>query len=54
MDGVIVDKASFVYGHLLSSPGKESEVTMGPVNPMVGLSWKDSWTVMKTQWMQRL
>ena len=51
MDGVIVD-SEFVYmDYLLEFARKKNpEVTMDQLNPMVGLSRKDSWTVMKTQW----
>ena len=48
MDGVIVD-SEFVYmDYLLEFARKKNpEVTMDQLNPMVGLSRKDSWTVMK-------
>lgn len=48
MDGVIVD-SEFVYmGYLLDfARTKNPAVTMEELNPMVGLSRKDSWMVMK-------
>ena len=48
MDGVIV-YSEFVYmDYLLEFARKKNpEVTMDQLNPMVGLSRKDSWTVMK-------
>ena len=47
MDGVIVD-SEFVYmDYLLEFARKKNpEVTMDQLNPMVGLSRKDSWTVL--------
>lgn len=48
MDGVIVD-SEFVYmKYLLDfAKSKNPEVTMEQLNPMVGLSRRDSWTVME-------
>ena len=47
MDGVIVD-SEFVYNQYLLAFAKTKNpaVTMEQINPMVGLSRKDSWSVM--------
>ena len=47
MDGVIVD-SEFVYNQYLLAFAKTKDpaVTMEQINPMVGLSRKDSWSVM--------
>lgn len=48
MDGVIVDSEIVYMDYLLEfARTKNPKVTMDELNPMVGLSRKDSWTVME-------
>lgn len=49
MDGVIVDSEYVYMDYLLEfAQSKNPAVTMDMINPMVGLSRKDSWTIMET------
>lgn len=48
MDGVIVDSEIVYMDHLLEFARKKNpDVKMEQINPMVGLSRKDSWTIME-------
>ena len=48
MDGVIVDSEIVYMDYLLEfAQGKNPDVVMEEINPMVGLSRKDSWTIME-------
>ena len=48
MDGVIVDSEIVYNDYLLAfARSKNPAVVMEQINPMVGLSRKDSWTVMQ-------
>lgn len=48
MDGVIVDSEIVYMDYLLEFARiKNPKVTMEELNPMVGLSRKDSWTIME-------
>ena len=48
MDGVIVDSEIVYMDYLLDfARSKNPAVTMDQINPMVGLSRKDSWTIME-------